>query len=75
MSDDCSLSFADLFRHAHGRDWTDAEAAAICALDQRDLNDWVRRMAAQCDGRIITEDRVGGDGVVYTAFRIAAGHR
>ncbi len=67
MSRDCELGFADLFRMAHGRAWTEQEELIFRALGQRDRNEAVRDWARQAGG-IVTEDRVGTDGVTYTAF-------
>lgn len=67
MGPECKIGFADLFRLAHGRDWTVDEQQEFAALDQLQTNAWVRAMAAEAGG-IVTEDRVGTDGVTYTAF-------
>lgn len=62
-----SMSFADLFQLAKGRAWADEEVAGFQALDQEGKNRVVRELAAEAGG-IRTEDQVGTDGVVYTAF-------
>ncbi len=67
MGDECLYSFGDLFRLAHHRDWTAEEKAAFLALDQDARNDEVRSMA-RITGCVRTEDRVGTDGLTYTAF-------
>jgi len=65
--DRCSMGFADLFRLAKGRDWTEEEVRGFQALDQPGKNKVVKQLAAEA-GCIRTEDQVGTDGVVYTAF-------
>lgn len=67
MRPDCSLGFADLFRLAKKRDWTRAEERVFQALDQEGRNAAVVELAREAGG-IRTEDRVGTDGVIYTAF-------
>jgi hypothetical protein len=64
---DCELGFADLFQLAKKRDWTPDEERAFQALDQAGRNAAVVRLAREAGG-IRTEDRVGTDGVTYTAF-------
>jgi uncharacterized GH25 family protein len=61
------MSFADLFRAAKKRGWTEEERARFAALDQPARNAMVKQLAAEA-GDIKTEDRRGTDGVVYTAF-------
>ena len=63
----CSMSFAELFHLAKGRDWTRDEVQAFQKLDQPGKNAMVKQLAAEAGG-IRTEDQVGTDGVVYTAF-------
>lgn len=63
----CSMGFADLFRLAKGREWTEEEVRGFQALDQAGKNRAVKQLAAEA-GCICTEDQVGTDGVVYTAF-------
>lgn len=67
MGRECSIGFADLFRLAKKRGWTDAEERAFQALSQRDRNAAVMELAREAGG-IHTEDRLGTDGQVYTAF-------
>ena len=67
MGRECSLGFADLFRLARKRDWTPAEERAFEGMDQEARNAAVVELAHEAGG-IRTEDRVGTDGVVYTAF-------
>ena len=64
---DCSLGFADLFRLAKKRDWSPEEERAFQALDQDGRNAAVVELAREAGG-IRTEERVGTDGVTYTAF-------
>lgn len=64
---DCSMGFRELFFLAKGREWTPEEVQAFQALDQPGKNLAVKRLAAEAGG-IRTEDQVGTDGVVYTAF-------
>lgn len=63
----CSIGFRDLFLLAKGREWTPEEVQSFKALDQEGKNRMVKQLAAQA-GCIRTEDQVGPDGVVYTAF-------
>ena len=63
----CSMGFAELFRLAKGREWTEEEVPGFQALDQEGKNRVVKQLAAEA-GCIRTEDQVGTDGVVYTAF-------
>ena len=68
MGPECEYSFADLFRAVRGRDWTIEEQAELESLPQPDRNAWVKKLAQAAEGRIATEDRLGTDGQVYTAF-------
>ena len=61
------MSFADLFRAARKRAWTEEERAGFAALDQPARNAMVKQLAAEA-GDIRTEDRRGTDGLMYTAF-------
>lgn len=61
------MGFRELFQVAKGRDWTQEEVTAFQALDQSGKNRMVKQLAAEA-GCIRTEDQVGTDGVVYTAF-------
>jgi len=67
MGRECKIGFADLFRLAKDRDWTPAEEQAFQSLDQAGKNAMVVALAREAGG-IVTEDRVGTDGVTYTAF-------
>ena len=67
MSRECGVSFADLFRRVHRREWTADEEFALRAMDQEARNRWVRDLARQADD-VRTEDRPGTDGRAYTAF-------
>ena len=67
MGGDCSLGFADLFRLAKKRSWTPDEERVFQALDQEARNAAVAELAREAGG-IRTENRVGTDGVIYTAF-------
>ena len=67
MSRGCELGFVDLFRMAHGRRWTEQEKRVFLDLDQEGRNEAVRDWARRAGG-IVTEDRIGTDGVIYTAF-------
>ena len=66
MAESC-MSFAELFELARGRAWTLEEERAFGALDQAGKNEAAKELAA-CAGCVQTEDRVGTDGQVYTAF-------
>lgn len=68
MGNDTCPGFADLFRAVHQRDMDADEQAALKALDQPRLNDWVRAQVAATKGAMWCEDRRGTDGVTYTAF-------
>jgi hypothetical protein len=61
------MAFAELFRLAKGREWTEEEVREFQALDQQGKNQVVKQLAAEAGG-IRTEDQVGTDGVIYTAF-------
>ncbi len=61
------MGFRELFQLAKGREWTQDEATAFQTLDQQGKNRTVTQLAVEA-GCIRTEDRVGSDGVVYTAF-------
>jgi hypothetical protein len=61
------MSFRELFARARKRSWTAAEEREFMALDQDSRNQLVKKLAAEAGG-VRTEDRVGTDGVVYTAF-------
>ncbi|MBX3357115.1 MAG: hypothetical protein KF745_01675 [Phycisphaeraceae bacterium] len=61
------MSFRDLFVAAKGREWTEEEVLEFQAFDQEGKNRMVKQLAAEAGG-IRTEDQVGTDGVVYTAF-------
>jgi hypothetical protein len=61
------MSFGELHALAHGRAWSADESARFAALSQAEKNAAVRTMAAKA-GNVDVEDRVGADGVVYTAF-------
>lgn len=63
----CSMGFRELFFLAKGREWTQDEVRAFRALDQEGKNRMVKQLAAEA-GCIRTEDQVGTDGVIYTAF-------
>ena len=67
MGIECRYSFDDLFRFANDREWTVEEKSAFMALGQADRNMEVKRLAKHA-GCIATEDRIGTDGVTYTAF-------
>jgi len=67
MGQECRYSFSDLFRLAHDRDWTEEEKSAFMVLDQGARNCAVKRLADKA-GCIRTEDRLGTDGMTYTAF-------
>ena len=71
MGQECRYSFDDLFRLAYDRDWTAEEKGAFMALDQLARNREVRRLADQA-GCVRTEDRLGSDGLMYTAFWVEA---
>ena len=74
MGSDCSLGFADLFRLAKKRDWTPAEERGFQEMSQQARNAVVLALAREAGG-IRTEDRVGTDGVTYTAFWLEDGPR
>lgn len=63
----CSMGFAELFWLAKGREWTEEEVRGFQALDQEGKNQVVKQLAAEA-GCVRTEDQIGIDGVVYTAF-------
>jgi hypothetical protein len=67
MGRECSIGFADLFRLAKKRGWTADEEREFQALTQPERNAAVIELAREAGG-IQTEDRIGSDGQVYTAF-------
>lgn len=67
LGPECELGFADLFRMARDRDWTRDEERLFQALDQPTRNAFVKQLAAEAGG-VETADRVGTDGIIYTAF-------
>ncbi len=69
VSHECELGFADLFRMAHQRDWTPEEERSFEGLEQEARNSMVRDLAQKAGG-VRTADRIGTDGVTYTAFWI-----
>lgn len=71
MGRECQYSFDDLFRLANEREWTAAEKNDFMQLDQEARNQEVKRLADKA-GDIRTEDRLGTDGVTYTAFWVEA---
>jgi len=71
MGSGCCMGFRELFELAHGRGWTPAEERAFSALDQEGKNRCVKEFARRAVG-VVTEDRVGTDGRVYTAFWMGA---
>lgn len=66
MSNNC-MSFSDLFHAANGRDFSEQERTRFSELSQPERNAAVKHLAHRATG-IRTEDRVGTDGIVYTAF-------
>ena len=67
MGRECAIGFAELFRLAKKRGWTAEEERAFQALNQPARNAAVLELAREAGG-IHTEDRLGSDGLVYTAF-------
>lgn len=67
MGDECKIGFGDLFQLAKGRGWSAAEEREFQALDQSARNKLVKELALEA-GNILTEDRTGTDGLIYTAF-------
>ena len=68
MGNDCEMGFADLFRLARKRIWTPEEKDAFQALDQDARNAAVKQLAREAGCCVRTEDRLGTDGMIYTAF-------
>ncbi len=68
MGRECQYSYADLFEAIHGRTWNESERLQFESLTQPQRNAWVKEMARAADGAVSTEDRMGTDGQVYTAF-------
>ncbi|HKP28406.1 MAG TPA: hypothetical protein VJU15_03350 [Gemmatimonadales bacterium] len=67
MNPGCTIGFADLFRLARKRGWTPEEERAFQSMSQPERNAAVLELAREAGG-IHTEDRLGTDGQVYTAF-------
>ena len=72
MGRDCAIGFADLFRLAKKRRWTADEERAFQGMTQPERNAAVVELAREAGG-IHTEDRIGTDGQVYTAFWLEDG--
>lgn len=66
MKLECAYSFADLYIAAHDKPPERAELDALYAHSQADRNALVRAWANRAGWGV--EDRVGTDGVIYTAF-------
>jgi hypothetical protein len=65
------MGFRELFELAKGRLWTPEEERAFGALGQEARNQAVRELAGEAGVRgacVRVEDRLGTDGVVYSAF-------
>jgi hypothetical protein len=62
------LGFDDLFRAVHGRGMDVAEREGLRQLDQAALNRWVHEQVVLCSNQMWAEDRLGNDGITYTAF-------
>jgi len=62
----CQFSFNDLHQAAFGRPLTEAERRELYALTQEERNERVGEWAKIAHWQ--TEDRVGADGIEYTAF-------
>lgn len=67
ISKECEMGFAELFRRARGRAWTPEEEREFAELDQPARNRMVSRLAREAGG-IRTAERIGTDGIAYTAF-------
>lgn len=66
MKLECAYSFADLYTAAFGKAPTSEELADLYALSQTQRNHVVKGWADKAHWG--TEERVGSDGVTYTAF-------
>ena len=66
MSQGCAYSFNDLFKAVFNRDMTPEEKADLYAQTQEARNAIVKGWAGQSRWRV--EDRIGSDGIIYTAF-------
>ncbi len=64
----CCYSFDDLHSAAFGRPMTEQEKRSLYALPRAQINETVREWVARTEGRFACEDRLGDDGLVYTAF-------
>lgn len=63
---ECRYSFWDLYRQAHGKEMSVEEKNTFMELAQTEKNKKIKEWAVQV--RWIYEDRIGSDGVTYTAF-------
>lgn len=66
MEYSCQFSFDDLFQARFRRKMNESEKSELYALDQADRNKRVGEWAKKVGW--YTEDRIGTDGVEYTAF-------
>jgi hypothetical protein len=67
MRGDVCIGFRELFMLARKRPWTAEEERHFQALGQPARNTAVKQLAAEAGG-VVTEDRLGTDGQLYTAF-------
>jgi hypothetical protein len=66
MGIECAYSFNDLHLAANGKGLSAQESESFLLLDQNERNALVKQWA-ELAGWLV-EDRVGSDGLVYTAF-------
>lgn len=66
MNPECAYSFKDLYNAAFGKPPTEVELSALYALPQEERNHVVKDWARQAGWG--TKERMGSDGVRYTAF-------
>jgi len=64
----CCFSFDDLHKAAFGRLMAVEEADSLRRQTQDEKNATVREWTARTNGAFRCEDRLGTDGVTYTAF-------
>ncbi len=69
----CCFSFEDLYEAAFQKKMTDSIQTSLKNITQEEKNeivkDWVKRTEQKGDDlRFLCEDRLGTDGIIYTAF-------
>lgn len=64
----CCFSFENLYSAAFGKPISDSIRTSLRNVTQQEKNGIVKLWVARTNGRFECEDRLGTDGIVYTAF-------